>query len=104
MENIMMTTTEYLLYLRARKKQMEDYILECLKNAEGQSMSETEIFTLVEEKFHCELPVDDKDQIILKGILRNLLDWFEVQEVPIPIIIRSESGYQFSGKNNETAA
>lgn len=102
--DIAMTGKEYLLYLRAHQEQMEHYILECVENAKGHRLSETEILELVEKKFRCELPVDDKDQVILKGVLTNLLDRYEVQGCLMAVSTKYGPGYQLAGKKREEAA
>lgn len=104
MEEIMMSGKEYLLYLRARQEQMKAYVLECFKEAMNGKLSEQELFEMVEEKFRCELPVDDPENVILKGILTNMLDWYEVQGYLAPVSIKNGPGYRLNRKKLKQAA
>ena len=103
-EEIMMSGKEYLLYLRARQEQMKAYVLECFKEAKNGKLSEQELFEMVEAKFRCELPVDDPENAILKGILTNMLDWYEVQEYLAPVSMKCGPGYRLNHKKLEEAA
>ena len=104
MEEIMMSGKEYLLYLRARQEQMKAYVLECFKEAMNGKLSEQELFEMVEEKFRCELPVDDPENVILKGILTNMLDWYEVQGYLAPVSMKNGPGYRLNRKKLKQAA
>lgn len=104
MEEIMMSGKEYLLYLRARQEQMKAYVLECFKQAKHETLPEQELFEMVEEKFRCELPVDDPENVILKGILINMLDWYEVQGYLAPVSMKYGPGYRLNRKKLERAA
>lgn len=103
METIMMSGKEYLLYLRERQELMENYILECLKNAKDHRLSEQEIYRMTDEKFRCEL-VTDAENVILKGLVMNLLERYEVRGNIIPIPTKYGPGYQFVGKKSDEAA
>lgn len=104
METIMMSGKEYLLYLRERQEQMESYILDCLKDAKNYNLSEQEIYQMAGEKFRCELPVDDAENMILKGIVRNLLDRYEARGSIVPVSTKYGPGYQLTGKKADEAA
>lgn len=104
MEMIAMSGKEYLLYLRARQELMEDYILECFKGAEKGMLSGQDIFQMVEAKLRCELPVDDTQNVVLKGILTNMLDRYEVQGNLVPVSMKDGPGYQLIGKSLDEAA
>lgn len=104
METIMMSGKEYLLYLRARQELMENYILDCFKNAKDYRLSEQEIYSMVGEKFRCELPVDDAENVILKGVVMNLLDRYEVWGYITPMPTKYGPGYQLIDKKTDEAA
>lgn len=104
MEKIMMSGKEYLLYLRARQELLEKFILECFKGAKKGSLSEQEIYSMTNEKFQCELPVDDPDNVILKGVIMNLLDRYEANGYLLPVATKYGPGYQFVKKTAEDAA
>lgn len=104
MKEIMMSAKEYLLYLRARREQMKAYVLECFKGAKDGKLSEQELFEMVEEKFRCERPVDDPENVILKGILTNMLFWYEVQGYLVPVSMKYGQGYRLNRKKLEEAA
>ena len=103
METIM-SGKEYLLYLRERQGLMGKYILECLKNAKNHTLSEQEIYRMTEEKFQCAIPVDDAENVILKGIVRNLLERYEVHGNIVPVPAKYGPGYQLIGKKADEAA
>lgn len=94
MGTIMMSGAEYLLYLRYHQDQLERFILECFQKAKGQSLREQEIFAMVEKEFRCNLPVNDSENVILKGVLTNLLDRYEIQGILLPVSMEEETGYQ----------
>lgn len=104
MDMIAMSGKEYLLYLRARQELMMDYILECFKSAEKQRLSEQELLQLVADRFRCELPVDDPEHVILKGVLTNMLDRYEVQGKLIPVAMKYGPGYQLISENMDEVA
>jgi len=104
MEAIKMSGKEYLLYLRARQEQIKAYVMECFKEAKDEMLSEQELFEMVEEKFRCELPVDDPENVILKGILTNMLDWYEVQGYLTPVSMKYGPGYRLNRKKLKQAA
>ena len=104
MDTIAMSGKEYLLYLRSRQELMMDYILECFKGAEKKSLSEQELLQMVEARFCCELPVDDPENVILKGVLTNMLDRYEVQGKLIPVAMKYGPGYQLIGEDLDDVA
>lgn len=104
MENIIMSGKDYLLYLRARQEQMKAYVLECFKEAKDEKMSEQDLFELVEKTFQCELPVDDSENVILKGVLTNILNWYEVQGHLTPVSMKYGPGYRLNRKKLEEVA
>lgn len=104
MGNIEMSGKEYLLYLRARQDRIEEYILERFKAAKKHRLSKQEICQMVEAEFRCELPVDDTENIILKGVITNLLDSYEVKGWLEPVATKYGPGYHFIGDKIRKAA
>lgn len=104
MEKIRMSGKAYLLYLRARQKQMEDYLLDCFRKAEKHMLPEQEIIRMVKAKIQCELPAEDGEDVILKGVVRNLLYRFEALGYLAPVSTEAGQGYQLIDKNADVAA
>ena len=53
---------------------------------------------MVEKEFRCSLPVNDSENVILKGVLTNLLDRYEIQGILLPVSIEEETGYQLASE------
>ncbi len=104
MEEIQMSGKEYLLYLRARQDQMKEYVLKCFEEAKDRTLPEQKLFEMTAEKFRCELPVDDPENVILKGVLANMVDWYEAYGYLAPVSTEAGPGYQLICKKLEEAA
>lgn len=104
MREIQMSGKEYLLYLRARQDQMKEYVLNCFKEAKDRTLSERKLFEMIAEKFRCELSVDDSENVILKGVLTNMVDWYEAYGYLVPVSTEDGPGYQMVRKKLEEAA
>ena len=104
MGNIPKSGKEYLLYLREQQEVISDYILDCFRSASEGKISEQELFCMVGQRFRCELDADDPDDIILKGVVRNLLGQCEAHGQIIPATSKDGSVYRIIDKKSENAA
>lgn len=104
MGNIPKSGKEYLLYLREQQEVISNYILDCFRGASEGKISEQELFCMVGQRFRCELDADDPDDIILKGVVRNLLRQCEARGQIIQASSKDGSVYRIIDRKSEKAA
>lgn len=104
MGSISMSGKEYLLYLRAHQDTIREYIVDCLKDTTKGILAERELIRLIKQHFPFEHAKDDTEDVILIGIVRNLLGQREMSEKILSITEAQETAYKLLKWKKNSAA
>lgn len=103
-ENIQMSGKEYLLYLREQQDAINACILECFQSVPKRTLSEQELVCMIEHRLPFGTDADDPHNMILEGVVRNLLGRFEAHGQIISVCSKEGHRYRLTEGKSKNAA